>query len=326
MLIKNQTNTARIIQGRMVSEKDINQINQLLAEHRDWSRRRLSTHLCKIWNWRNSRDQLKDMACRSLLLKLEKSGYIRLPARRCQPSNRMRQKKIEFLPHCTGPIECELNQLRPLRVVNISKAVSLNSSRSASTQAVQSHLPDHHQHYQSLFDFFLFKYHYLSYKGPVGENLKYLVFDSANRPLCCLLFSSSAWKLSCRDKFIGWDITSRERNVNLIANNMRFLILPWIRVENLASFILGQVLKRLGNDWIVKYNHPIYLVETFVQRDRFLGTCYKASNWIYVGQTTGRSRNDRYMKLKVPVKDVYLYPLEKDFRKYLMSKGKGVIS
>ena len=277
------------VQGRFLTRKEIDEIKALIAEYPDWSRWRLSIHLSRIWDWRNSRGQLKDMACRSLLLKL--------PARRRQSPNRMRTKVIQPVLHSTAPIECDLKELRPLEIISLSKAS--------------------HSSYQPLFDFLLFKYHYLSYKGSVGENLKYLVFDRFNRPLCCLLFGSSAWKVSCRDEFIGWDTSIRQRNINYITNNMRFLILPWVRVYNLASHILGRICGRIGLDWGKKYGHEIYLLETFVERDRFLGTSYKTANWICVGQTAGRSRNDRYMSLKVPVKDVYVYPLVRNFRKHL---------
>lgn len=286
------------VQGRLITRKEIEEIKSLIAEHPDWSRWRLSIHLSQIWDWRNSRGQLKDMACRSLLLKLDQLGYIKLPARRRQSPNRMRTKVIEPVLHSTAPIECDLKELRPLEIISLSKSS--------------------HSSYQPLFDFLLFKYHYLSYKGSVGENLKYLVFDRFNRPLCCLLFGSSAWKVFCRDEFIGWDASTRQRNVNYITNNMRFLILPWVRVYNLASHILGRICGRIGSDWGKKYGHEIYLLETFVERGRFLGTSYKTANWIYVGQTAGRSRNDRYLSLKVPVKDVYVFPLVRNFRKHLI--------
>ena len=209
--------------------------------------------------------------------------------------------------------EIKLKELRPLEIISISKALHLHSHPGSSSSPSYSYSYS----YQPLFDFLLFKYHYLSYKGSVGENLKYLVFDRFNRPLCCLLFGSSAWKVSCRDEFIGWDASTRQRNVNYISNNMRFLILPWVRVYNLAIHILAQICRRIRLDWGKKYGHEIYLLETFVERDRFLGTSYKTANWICVGQTAGRSRNDRYMSLKVPVKDVYVYPLMKDFRHHL---------
>ena len=290
----------------MVSNSDIDEVRELLASHPEWSRWKLSRFLSEKWNWRNSRGQLKDMACRSFLLKLEQLGYIKLPVRRCASPNRM-GKKDQVIPavlHCKDPIDCKLKELIPLEIIPISKRTD--------------------SYYQSLFDFFLFKYHYLSYKGIVGENFKYLVLDRFNRPLACLLFGSSAWKVACRDEFIGWDIQTRQRNVNLITNNTRFLILPWIQVRYLASHILAQVSRRLSCDWLKKYGHGIQLLETFVERDRFLGTCYKAANWIYVGKTTGRSRNDRYSNIKVPVKDIYIFPLEKNFRQHLNACTPGV--
>jgi len=149
--------------------------------------------------------------------------------------------------------------------------------------------------------------------------MKYMVFDKEGRPLACLLFGSAAWKTAPRDDFIGWDADTRRRNLRFLTNNMRFLILPWIKVPHLASHILGRVARGISSDWIKKYNHPIYMLETFVEKERFRGTCYRAANWIYVGQTKGRSRNDRYSTLKVPIKDIYLYPLTKRFREILIS-------
>jgi hypothetical protein len=288
-----------IIQGRVVSESDIEEVRDLLESHPDWSRWKLSRYLSEQWNWRNGCGQLKDMACRSFLLKLEQHGYIKLPQRRCTSPNRMSNKSQLIAPvlHGTEAIESGLKNLQPL-----------------------SMLPLHHlanRHYQPLFNFLLFKYHYLSYRGCVGENLQYLVLDRFDRPLCCLLFGSSAWKVSSRDDFIGWDGETRRQNVNLITNNMRFLILPWIRVKYLASHILSQVCQRVCGDWQEKYGHSVYLLETFVEKDRFRGISYKAANWHLVGQTKGRSRNDRYSNLRVPVKDIYVYPLVKNFRRYL---------
>lgn len=282
-----------------MSPQDLTAIISLIAEHPDWSRWRLSKHLSEEWDWRNAGGQLKDMACRSLLLKLEQSGHIKLPPRRRVSPNRMNKKVIQPVLHSKDLIECELKALRPLEIINISQ----NSD------------------YKSLFDFFLFKYHYLSYKGSVGENLKYLILDHYNRPLGCVLFGSSAWKIESRDHYIGWNQEVRQRNVNLITNNMRFLILPWIRVKHLASHILSLVCRRIVSDWQIKYGHAVYLLETFVDREKFKGTCYRAANWVHVGETKGRSRNDRYAKIKVPRKDVYLFPLIKNFRRYLMQGG-----
>jgi hypothetical protein len=145
----------------------------------------------------------------------------------------------------------------------------------------------------------------------------YLVRDRSGRDLACILFSAAAWKTQPRDTFIGWDPATRSRHLAFVTNNTRFLILPWVHVPHLASHLLGRLLRRLNNDWLVKYNHPVHLIETFVERDRFKGTCYRAANWICVGQTKGRTRNDRYTTLKVPIKDIYLYPLITDFREKL---------
>jgi hypothetical protein len=152
---------------------------------------------------------------------------------------------------------------------------------------------------------------------PVGENLQYTVIDAKGRLLACLLFGSAAWKCRPRDEYIGWDAEQRARHLYLVTNNTRHLILPWVRVAHLSSWILGRVLRRLSADWQRKYGHPILLVETFVERERFAGTSYKASNWLCVGSTTGRSRQDRRHTLRVPVKDIYLYPLHRRFREVL---------
>lgn len=170
---------------------------------------------------------------------------------------------------------------------------------------------------QTLFECLLSRYHYLGFHRTVGENMKYLVYDRQGRPLACLLFGSATWKSASRDGYIGWTAHSRAANLSLLTNNTRFLILPWVRVPLLASHVLAQVVRRLAADWQRKYGHPIYLLETFVDRSRFRGTCYRAANWRWVGRTTGRTRNDRAHTLHVPAKDIYLYPLMRDFREVL---------
>lgn len=284
-----------IIQGRETTPDDISFVKRMISNNPKWSRWRLSIELSKEWNWYTTKGQLKDMACRSFLLKLDQRGYIKLPARKRKAPVRMNGNGIQPVLHDMSPINHKLKDIMPIEVIPLF----LNTD------------------YQVLFDFFLNKYHYLSYRGSVGENIKYLIFDCFHRPLACVLFGSSAWKVESRDRFIGWDKEIRERNINLITNNMRFLILPWVSVKYLASHLLGDISRRIMIDWQKKYGHPVYLLETFVERDRFKGSCYKASNWIFVGETKGRSRNDRYSKLKVPVKDVYLFPLSKDFREKL---------
>jgi len=285
---------ATVIQGRETTTGDIELVRKLITDNPDWNRTRLSKELCRLWNWRNQAGRLKDMACRSFLLKLEKQGHINLPKAR-NPSGAAK-KKIFFVEHNTTPVETILKELLPVTVRPAEKDE------------------------RDLYHFLLDRYHYLGYNLTVGQNIKYMAFDRTGRPLSCLLFGSAAWKCADRDSFIGWSHRAREKNINLVTNNMRFLILPWVKVPYLASHILSQVARRINKDWLLKYGHPVYLLETFVEQERFPGTCYRAANWIYAGQTTGRSRNDRYSTLKVPLKAVYLYPLGKKFREVLSSE------
>jgi hypothetical protein len=263
----------------------------MIAEHPRWSRRRLSQALCEVWSWRNGAGQLKDMAGRALLLKLHERGLIQLPARRQIPSNRMRARgRAPWQGETTACVEA-LSELVPLEVSEVSRD------------------PDRRLEVASA----LSTFHYLGFGGTVGENLQYTVRSRTGRLLACLVFGSAAWKCQCRDRFIGWTVAQRKANLHLLTNNTRFLILPWVRVPHLASWALSAVRRRLSRDWQAKYGHPIHLVETFVQPDRFRGTAYAAANWVRVGQTTGRTRQDRFYCLQAPVKDVYLAPLHPAF-------------
>lgn len=290
--------TEKVIQGCCIRLEDIALIRSLLAENPSWSRRRLSRELCSRWRWQNGKGQMKDMACRTLLLKLEWTGEIRLPARRAGRPNERGYDHIAEIVHDTSLIESDLKALQPLRTEPLEKG--------------DARLP--------LFKFLLHCYHYLGHRTCVGENIKYLVSDRQGRVLACMLFGSAAWRVKARDSFIGWETAERERNLYLLTNNTRFLILPWVQVKNLASHVLGAVCRRLSVDWMNKYAHPIHLLETFVQRDRFMATCYRAAGWIHVGATTGRSRNDKDFTLRVPIKDIYLYPLCSDFRRRLCTR------
>jgi len=280
------------IQGRFVHESDVNEIKDLLACRSDWNRTRFSIALCERWAWQRPDGQLKDMACREYLRKLEALGFIRLPAPLTHGAHGTRIVKVNV---DRSLVHCKLNALTGLELVDarIDRAD------------------------EQLFNSLLKEHHYLSFNRTVGRNMKYLVRSADGRPLACLLFGSAAWKAKDRDLFIGWDAMTREQNVNLITNNTRFLILPWVDVKNLASWSLSQALRRLRNDWLRRYGEEVVLVETFVDRDRYLGTCYKAANWQCVGSTVGRSRQDRAHKLSVPVKDIYVYVLEKGFRRRL---------
>lgn len=296
---------ATIIQGRQIGASQLDQVRNLLASHPDWSRRRLSVELATLWNWRNGVGQLKDMAARTLLLKLEQRGWIRLPPRRRVPVSRMRHKHLPEpgLAAPQAPVSEPLKQLLPLVIHECSGADKIAGRR-------------------ALFDALLQQHHYLSHRSSVGENLQYLVGDAQARPLACVLFGAAAWQCASRDHYIGWHGAARANHLHLIANNTRLLILPWVRVTSLASHILGRLARRLSDDWQAKYGHPIYLLETFVQRDRFLGTAYRAANWVLVGQTKGRTRQDRPDGTwhQAAIKDVYLYPLQQQFRQHLQGR------
>lgn len=289
------TSETLVVQGRQLESTDIVLIRELIADNPNWSRRRLSKALCDEWGWCNGNGQMKDMAARSLLLKLHARALIELPVRRQVASNRMLSRKISPQRWDTTPVMGTLGDLGPLTVKEVSRESSARVRFAAA----------------------LSEFHYLGYRGTVGENLQYMVTDKTGRLIACLLFGAAAWKCRARDQFIGWLPALRARNLHLITNNTRFLILPFVRVPHLASWILGRLLRRLSADWQNKYGHPIVLVETFVERERFAGTSYKASNWIRLGATTGRSRQDRRHTLQVPVKDVYLYPLDSGFRQEL---------
>ncbi len=286
-----------LVQGRRLAASDIARIRALIAGNPDWSRRRLSEVLSAGWNWRNGSGRLKDMATRTLLVKLEARGLIVLPARRRMTPNRMTGRCLPRQQWDSTPVEGRLEDLGPLEVQEVSGDAS---ARTRFATALE-------------------EFHYLGCRGAVGENLQYTVADGRGRLLACLLFGAVAWKCRARDEFIGWTPQQRQLHLHLVVNNSRFLILPFVRVSCLASRILGRVMRRLSGDWEEKYGHPVVLVETFVERDRFAGTSYRAANWIRLGETAGRSRQDRRYTLRVPVKDVYVYPLRRHFRRELSS-------
>ena len=272
-----------------ITEYHIQTVRQLIVDNPSWTRSKLSKELCRFWNWHSPVGQLKDMACRDLLLKLEQQGQIALPRRKSEAFVRGGNISINQVPHDTTSINVNLKDLLPLKVEVIE--------------------PGHLS--WELFKYLLFRYHYLGFNGTVGENMKYMIFDNEKRPLACLLFGSAAWSCAARDEYLGWDREKRINQLHLLTNNTRFLILPWVRIPHLASHLLGLITRRIRGDWHSKYGHSLLLLETFVEIDRFRGTCYKAANWHFVGITKGRSRNDRYTRMKVPVKAVYLYPLTK---------------
>jgi len=281
--------------GSQQVDVDVALIERLLAEHPGWGRSHLSRRLCELWEWRTPSGQLKDMACRSLLLRLERAGRIVLPARQRRSVNAFRNRTPRWVEHSTQPITGALQALLPLHIACLRPG----------------------EDDDRLFRCLLARYHYLGYRNTVGENLRYLVRSCRGEVLGCVLFGSAAWTLAPRDAVIGWSGEARAKNLTLMTNNTRFLVVPWVQVAHLASHVLSRIARRLSADWMAKYAHPVYLVETFVESARHRATCYRAANWRHVGQTTGRTRNDRAHACAAPVKDIYLYALSRRWRRAL---------
>lgn len=287
------------MQGRRVSEPDLELIRGWRRAQPGWSRWRLSRELAAHWGWRNGAGQLKDMAARTLLVKLEQRGLMELPARRQTPTNRMRCADTEagLVRPPAAPLACALERLGSLSIQEVS-------GQKAERGWVKAALS---------------QFHYLGFGGAVGENLQYLARTEQGQPLACLVFGAAAWKCQDRDRFIGWTAAQRQKHLALVANNTRFLILPWVSVPGLGSWILGRVAGRIARDWQGKYGHSLALLETFVEQPRFGGTVYRAANWQRVGRTTGRTRQDRHTCIQVAAKDIYVYPLGRGFRQVLQA-------
>ena len=284
--------------GIIATGKHVEDINRIIAEDPAISRYALSKKLCRIWKWIQPNGALRDMVCRGFLLRLEEAGYIRLPARK--------RNSFHHCVHRKKPVTIEIDQT-PLRgTLATIVPVQLKQVRRTPWEKV----------YNSLID----QYHYLGYCHPVGEHLKYIIF-TGDRPLACMAWSSSPRHIRCRDQFIGWESETRTRNLHLIAYNTRFLILPWISIPCLGSFILGKMATILSTQWQGIYHHGLYFLETFVDTERYKGTCYKAANWIELGMTTGRGKNDQTHKPNRSIKAVLGYPLVKDFRERLCQKS-----
>ena len=283
--------------GKVVTSEDIAFIKQLIGNNPDASRWALSKKLCLAWNWVQPNGVLKDMVCRGLMLELHRAGHIRLPAKKRRVANPfVNRKRPETVTIDQTPIDAKLSKIKPLEFRQVRRTAS-----------------------EKLFNSLIEQYHYLKYCHPVGEQLKYIVYFQ-QRPIACLAWSSAPRHIGCRDRFIGWSAHSRKKHIHLMAYNTRFLILPWVYIRFCASHILGRMAKVISKDWQSIYNHPIYFLETFVDKERFAGTCYKAANWIYLGDTTGRGKNDQTKKANRSIKTVWGYPLVKHFRR-LLSKG-----
>ena len=280
--------------GRNISEDDILYVRELIAADPGASRRTLSRKLCEAWQWRQSNGALCDMVCRGLLLMLHRAGRITLPQVAYVRHNPLaaRARPAAVLIDTT-PIEGMLCDLRPLELQPVRRTAD-----------------------EPLFNGLTEQHHYLRYEQPVGEHLKYLVW-AKGRPIACLAWSSAPRHLASRDHYIGWSAEARRRNIRFLAYNTRFLILPWVRVEHLASHILGRMAARICHDWQQAYGHPIYFLETFIDPERFGGTCYRAANWVLLGRTTGRGKQSNSYVPNRSIKEVLGYPLSANFRDLL---------
>jgi hypothetical protein len=283
-----------IYRGRVITDADVAFIRELIAAHPTASRRALSKKLCEAWNWVQANGAPRDMVCRGLMLALHRAGHIVLPPQRQVPPNPLaRRVRPGPVAIDTTPLCSPLDAVRPLTFQQVRR-----------TRA------------EPLFNSLLEQYHELGYTQPVGEHLKYLVF-AHEKPVACLAWSSAPRHLGCRDRFIGWSPAARRKNIRFLAYNLRFLILPWVDVRHLASHVLGHMARVLARDWEQVYGHPVYFLETFVDPQQHRGTCYRAANWIVLGRTTGRGKDDQTHKPNRSIKNVLGYPLCRHFRHVL---------
>lgn len=279
--------------GRVFSAAEIQRIRRLTASEPKLNRAQLSRRVCDELHWLRADGRRKDMSCRVAMLRMERDGLINLPPPQKRNGNGCIRPRFTAASDPQEPTSLPAGALRQLRL-----------------HPVQT------RQESSLWNELVERYHYLKYKPLAGAQIRYMVFHDAYL-LAVLGFSAAAWKVAPRDQFIGWDHRQRRRNLQRIVNNSRFLILPWVEVRNLASCILAAAARRLPEDWKRRYGYEPVLLETFVDRDRFRGTCYRAANWTYIGETQGRGKLDRRHRGLSTVKDIYLYPLRKDFRRKL---------
>ena len=281
--------------GREIRQPDILFLRELIAQNPSLSRRALSARVCEAWNWVQPNGQLRDMVCRSLMLVLHRSGQIQLPAPRILAiNNAIRHRQVAPLEFCdTTPIEGSLASLGPLDIRLVRRAEG-----------------------ESLFNYLVNQHHYLGFSRPVGEHLKYLI-RCGERPIACMAWNSGPLKLSLRDEFVGAPRKAYAHNLHLIAYNSRYLVLPWVKVRHLASHLLGRIARRISADWQALYHHPIHLLESFVDTERFKGTCYRAANWQCVGRSEGRGTKSK-AGAQTSIKELWVYPVNKGFRHKLL--------
>jgi hypothetical protein len=282
--------------GRQVTDADAAFLRDLIGRNPTASRWVLSRLACQAWNWVQPNGAPRDMVCRGLMLALHRAGHIVLPVQRRVCANPLAQRsKPVPLAMEAEPVRCALKELLPLTFRQVRRTEE-----------------------ERVFNGLIQAHHYLGYTQPVGEHLKYMV-SSGDRLLACLAWSSAPRHLGPRDRFIGWSMEQRRKNLRFLVYNPRFLILPWVAVPHLASHILGRMARILPADWQRIYGHEVVYLETFVDATRYKGTCYRAANWIVLGLTSGRGNNDLTHKANRPIKQILGYPLCRDFRQRLWS-------
>lgn len=281
--------------GRIFTPDEIELIRRLIvSEHRP-NRAQLSRLVCDELAWLRPDGSLKDMSCRVAMLRMHRDGLITLPPPRHGNVNGRTRPRLTSDSDPGEPVVLPAGALGELTFTIVQRGKL-----------------------SGLWNELVERYHYLGYKPLPGAQMRYFV-NAGDRLLALLGFGAAAWKVAPRDRHIGWTPEQRKRNLHLVVNNARFLILPWITSRNLASMILSKICKRLPADWRDRYGFTPVLLETYVEIDRFRGTCYKAANWILAGQTKGRGKLDRHHLHPLPRKDLFLYPLRRGYRKNLLS-------
>ena len=281
--------------GRLFTAEEMECIRRLLASEPKLNRAQLSRRVCSELHWLRPDGRSKEMSCRVAMLRMQRDGLITLPPPQKGNGNGRRRPRLTAASDPKTPLSLSASELGSLVLRPVDTP------------------PD-----SALWNELIERYHYLGYEPLPGAQVRYLIFGRGYL-LAALGFGAAAWKVAPRDQFIGWTTDQRRANLHRIVNNARFLILPWVTVRNLASRILAASAKRLPRDWKNRYGYRPCLLETFVERDRFRGTCYRAANWIYAGDTQGRGKLDRQHRGLSTVKHIYLYPLRKDFRHRLRS-------
>lgn len=300
--MEKQNDSPTLLCGRYFSAQELHDVKETVRIFSKLSRTELVNTLCEILDWVTPTGQYKIASCKQLLEKLRQQGLVTLPAK--QEYKSYAKKRINFSSHteAASPIEGQLAELEPINLRPVREQSEIR-----------------------LWNEYVQRYHALGYKKPFGAHQRYFIAPgNGHKPLGCLLFAAAAWALQARDGWIGWTEVDRSLRLNLVVNNTRFLIFPWVRVTNLASKTLSLAVKRIGDDWQERYGYSPVLLETFVDPQKYQGTCYKAANWIFLGQTAGRGRMDRYNKRPFTRKHIYVYPLHRDFRAILCGKGGDV--